>query len=316
MPSIDLSLLTRRCLCGLLGTLVLSSSLWGVTFVGYDPAIHERYIAGAPNPDFLLDEAKITGISGQPLQTFNRAHLISPFHIVTSRHTGQPEVRYRKSDGTFATYSVTSGAASVANPNGYVDLTTHLGGGLTAVSDIRLYRLAAPISAADGITPMPIFEGDAIDIVGQEIYVMGKDNRAGRNTVRDVVLAETSGGVVKTYTTSHTFDTNPADLLYDGVGADETKLVSGDSGHATLIKIGSTVGLVGMNLGIDPDGTLYEGLYTNFNSILAPYLPEIRSIVTSDGYSISTISVVPEPGSLAGILCLTTGLVCCRRRRQ
>lgn len=276
----------------------LASSVSAAIISGYDPVIHERYFNGAPNPSFIIDESDISGISGNPSghdgnqgSLADRAQLISPLHVVTARHLGKPTVRFRTSDGTFKTYSVS---------DSFVDLTTDLGGGMTAVSDIRIYRLSEPVPIADGVTPIPIFDGDPLSLVGQQIYSMGKFGQAGFNVVRDVILLE-SGGTIPTTTevTTFTYDTDPNDPLFDGVGVGETQLVDGDSGRATLLQIGDDVALLGPNLAIDPAGQLYGGLYTNFASLLTPYLPEIRSIVEADGYSISTLSFVPEPNSFA-----------------
>jgi len=290
------------------------SSLNAATILGYDPALHERYLNGAPNPNFIVDEADISGVSGRPESTADTAVLISPLHVVTARHLGTPTVRFRTSSGTFKTYSVASG---------FEDLTTNLGGGMTSVSDIRIYRLSAPIPVADGVTPMSIFDGDALDLVGQQIFSfgrgsqpglsMGQSTQAGLNVVRDILLVQGPSSST-TIATSFTYDTDPNNALFDGVGVGETQLLDGDSGRPTLIQIGDDVALLGPNLGVDPDGQLYDGLYTNFASLLTPYLPEIRSIVETDGYTISTLSFVPEPSSFALLTIAGVGWFGRRRR--
>ncbi len=295
---------------------LLSSPVYGAIFAGYDPTIHDRYANGDPNPSFLVDESDISGISGDPSLAINRAHLITPFHFITSRHASVGTVRFRASDGmggyTYKTYAVGSG------PGAAVVLTTDLGGGMTIPSDIRLYRLAAPIPDSDGVIPMPIFDGAAVDFLGQEIYVMGQNNVAGRNVIRDLLLAEidTNGNISQTVASSYTFDTNPGHPLYDGVGDSEVKLQGGDSGHATLMQVGDEVALVGVHIGIDSSSDLYQGLHTSFSSVLAAYLPEIRSIVEADGYSIRTLSfsTVPEPGMFAGLAAI--GVCGFGRRRR
>lgn len=295
----------------LLGTCTQSvSSLNAAVISGYDPAIHDRYFNGTPNPNFIIDESDISGISGSPDTSLNRAMLISPLHIITARHTGVPTVRYRTSDGTFKSYSVDN------SPGGFVDLTTDLGGGMTSVSDIRIYRLSEPIPISDGVIPIPIFEGTASDLVGQEFFSMGQNNQSGRNVIRDVVLTEVTGANPSiTYTTAYTYDTDPSHPLYDGVGVGETRLIGGDSGQATLLQIGDDVALLGTNLAITTASPDYGGLFTNFSSLLSPYLPEIRSIVEADGFSISTLSVVPEPSSFAVLAIAVIGCYGRRRRR-
>jgi len=283
------------------------SSLHAVTILGFDPAIHERYIGGALNPNFIVDEGNISGISGRPGSTADRAVLISPFHVVTARHLGSPTVRLRTSSGVFNDYAVDSG------PGGFVDLTTNFSDGTTSVSDIRIYRLSEAIPEADGITPISIFDGDASDLMGQQIISFGRGSQAGLNVVRDVILAQGSGSTT-TFATSFTYDTDPNNALFDGVGIGETQLVDGDSGRPTLIQIGDDIAFLGPNLGVDPAGLLYDGLYTNFASLLAPYLPEIRSIVEADGFTISTLSVVPEPSSFALLAIAGVGWFGRRRR--
>ena len=213
-----------------------------VIFVGENPVVHNRFLGDLTvNPAFLIDHSLISGISGgqtsEPTTEYHRAHLISPLHFISTDHTGTPEVIFRKSDGTLQDYPVLRG------PSRFVQLTTQLPDGTTRPSDIRLYRLQDPIPAEHGITPMTIYGGKLASLVGQEIYVMGKDNQAGRNVIKGVELIEDADGR-HTFGTKFTFDTD-ANGGTDGLGDDEVRVESGDSGHANLLRLGTGVALLG-----------------------------------------------------------------------
>jgi len=293
--------------------LTIAELVVAIEFAGFDATTHERYLSGQPNPDFIIDESKIAGVGGRPGDRYNQAALISPKHVITSRHNGViGSARFRKRDGTFRSYALVTEAASPSHPDGYIDLTTILPeGGGNVLSDIRLYRLTEAIPAADGVVPMPIFAGDIGKLVGQEIFVMGKDNRAGRNVIKTVTMNEVAADN-KTYVHAFTFDTE-GNGGTDGLGVDEVRLEAGDSGHPALIPIGDKIALLGAHNAASNSHPAFAGLPVGLSSLLAPYLGEIQTIVQGDGYEITTVTLIPEPSS-PGMLVLAIGFAALRRR--
>ena len=276
-----------------------------VIISGFDAMRHERFLGGgAPNPGFLVDQNLITGVG------LERAILITPLHYITAVHAGSTMPTFYGSDGSLHTYQ---SAGSVA-------LTTQLGGGMTASSDIALHTLTAPVPLAHGVTPLAIADGSFSDFAGMEFFAFGANSRAGRNVIDGFSIVENQDGLLDSIAIRFSYDTMTNGGT-GGLGIDEVGLLGGDSGNGAIIQVGNQVGLIGAHFGIlEPMGNMAVNgdRYDSFSTFLAPYLPEIDTLVAADGHAVTRLSVsaIPEPS--AGFVCTVfmAGLIVRRRGRR
>jgi hypothetical protein len=295
-----------------------SQTPWGTSaanaaiFDSFDASRHNRYLSGTtPNPTFLLDEAELSGVGG-------RAALISPRHFITAAHIvggiSPYTATFRGSDGILRSYTTAT----------FEDLATtyvnEMGTVITAPSDIRLYTLEPGDIVAPEITPMAIALGSPSDFIGRQLFALGRTNtgvlHAGRNVIDAVGIATFSGGNRPTVNTVFSFDT-AANGGTGGLGDDEVGLISGDSGFQSLIEIDGEIALLGAHFGISSSIDAANRLrYDSFSSLLSPYIDQITAIVSADGQSIRTLSVVtiPEP-SITWALAAGVAVIVYRRRK-
>lgn len=292
-------LMRRLLLTAFLASYFLGGSVASAAiFDSFDPARHNRFSGGTtPNPTFLLDESQLSGFGG-------RAALISPRHFITAAHTVGSltlpvTATFRGIDGMVRSYTSTSAQ----------DLTTtfinNAGMIQTAPSDVRVYTLAPEDIVAPEVRPVAIALGSPGDFIGRELFVLGQNNQAGRNVIDAVGIASFDGGDRPTVNTLFNFDTAENGGT-GGLGADEIGLVSGDSGFQSLIVINGEVALLGANFGITsaPDAAARRQ-FGSLSSLVSPYLDQLNAIVTADGQTLRTISVVtaiPEPGMAIALL--------------
>ncbi|WP_182870326.1 hypothetical protein [Stieleria mannarensis] len=147
-----------------LGIALLSHQSSGTAAIinGLDPMWHDRFSGdGTPNPTFLMDESRLSGVA------LKRAVLITPRHYVSAAHVHTPEVTFRGTDGIERTYQSTSAQ----------DLTASLPGQGPVGSDIRVYTLAQDVDPS--IVPVPIVVGDLETLIGQRFFAMDNQMRAG-----------------------------------------------------------------------------------------------------------------------------------------
>jgi hypothetical protein len=283
---------------------LLTHQATAAIIANFDASRHDRFLSGTtPNPGFLIDEALIRGIG------FNsRYALITPRHVITAAHAGSGPIEFRGSDGVVRTYS-----SSIQS-----DLQTPLSTGGTAVSDIRIRTLDAAIPVAHGIQPLAVADGNPLDLIGREFYVIGQNNQAGRNLVDGVGLASFTGGSAPTVVIGYSFDT-AANGGVGGLGNDEAGLIGGDSGHHALINSNGTLAVIGAHFGISvPQGSsaANKDRYDSFSTLLSPYLGQIDTITQSSGFSVTRLNItaVPEPSSI--VLLVATGLGWAAKRRR
>lgn len=269
-----------------------------------DPGRHDRFLPnGDPNPGFLIDQSLITGLA------IERAVLITPMHYITAVHAGSTMPTFLSSDGTLRTYQSA----------GSVPLTTNHSDGSMVASDVALHTLTAPIPVSDGVSPIAIIDGDINDLIGHEFFVVGANNRTGRNVIDGLNIIQFDDGTDDTFAIRYSYDTATNGGI-GGLGADEAGLLGGDSGNPALIQIGGQIGLIGAHFGISvPEGSSAPAgdRYDSFTSVLPPYLAELQGRVSADGQMFQTlpISAVPEPSS-TWIGMLTAACWMLRRKRR
>lgn len=301
---------TRRLVFALACLFLVSVEAKAVIISGFDAARHSRFLAnGDLNPAFFIDEGDISGIASNndlndPQMAFNRAALITPQHYIAATHAGDLTPTFRGSDGIYRTY----------NSSGRTVMKTLFNGSLVD-SDLSVYRLDAPIPTSHGVTPMALLAGDPFSVVGEEVYVIGQNNRAGRNIAEQVILVTFENNASPTISFRYSYDTDNNGGT-GGLGVDEAGLQGGDSGHSALIRIGDEFALLGAHMGIDPPtGPGSGNVYNSFTSLVTPYLDQIQTATLADGFDIRTLTVtaVPEPNTM---LAMSIGALLVMRRRR
>lgn len=275
-------------------------------FSAFNPAIHNRFVSGTTaNPTFLLSGYNLTGVGIDTASTHG-AMLITPQHFIAANHFKASTVSFLDASGTTQTYS---GVTYTALTTTFDDGTGNM---VTMDSDLVIGRLPTAIPGTTSISPLPIAVGDPSLFIGEQLFVFGQNNQAGRNLIDDIVLVavdDGSGGIqLPTVTTEFDFDT-PGNGGTGGVGDDEIGLVGGDSSFQTLMVINGQLAAVGANFAVSGSP---PSNYSNFSSFASHYLDQIQALVAQDGQSVSTLTV-PEPSSLL-LLGGATTLLLLRRR--
>jgi hypothetical protein len=275
-------------------------------FSAYNPAIHNRFVTGTtPNPTFLLSSYNLTGV-GIDTPSTHGALLITPQHFIAANHFKSSTVSFLDASGATQNFS---GVTYTAMTTTFDDGTGNM---VTMDSDLVIGRLPSAIPGSMGISPLPIAIGDPSLFAGEQLFVFGQNNQAGRNLIDDIVLVAVSDGAggiqLPTFTTAFDFDT-PTNGGTGGVGDDEIGLVGGDSSYQTLMLIDGQLAAVGANFAVSgaPPSN-----YSNFSSFAAHYLDQIQALVGQDGHSVSTLTI-PEPSSIL-LLGGATALLLLRRR--
>ena len=293
-------------------------------FAGVDDGMRERFNgAGAPsigatfalNPNFPISESQISGIAiDSNGGSHQSAVLITPKHYVAANHNATTAPWFRGSDGVIREYQTV----------GSTLLTTDFefdGMMMTGNSDIRIWTIddSMPLPGDHGVTPIPILQGPQGGFINRELFASDQFNRFGRNVIDDIDLATFSNngaGVPNQPTFGIVFDFDTL-ASGNGVGPDEIHLASGDSGNAAIAVVDGNVALIGNHFGVDNTANPQLSVST----WLSPYVGQINNYTSaqSGGYTVSTITVIPEPGSAFALLIAATTLVCRRRsadRRQ
>jgi len=275
-------------------------------FSAYNSAIHDRFTSGTtPNPTFLLSGYDLSGV-GIDTATTHGAMLITPQHFIAANHLKASTVSFLDATATTHTFS---GVTYTAMKTTFDDGTGNM---VTMDSDLVIGRLPSAIPGTTSISPLAIAVGDPSLFVGEQLFVFGQNNQAGRNLIDSVELAavdDGNGGIqLATVTTVFDFDT-PGNGGTGGVGDDEIGLVGGDSSFQTLMVIDGQLAAVGANFAV---GGSPPSNYSNYSSFASHYLDQIQTLVAQDGQSVSTL-MVPEPSSLL-LLGGATALLLLRRR--
>ncbi len=284
-----------------------------MTIQGYDPLRHERY--ANPNDQFigtLLGDLDFSGVG----KSSNRwATMISPSFFLSCMHVGI---------GSPITFTV--GNVGTTSYSYTISGSTYRVG----ASDLRLGMLSQPVDGSVASYPLlisdPLLLGGGVETfsnaqlnqvlapyVGALLVNYGQGNRVGLN-ILDFFLMD---GVSPT-----------AYFGYDtpGLGIDETKLASGDSGGPSFFLFNGQPVLAGIHYYVNPNlGEPIGTLNGSGDSFPAAYAFEIQQLMNSMADAagrpreqlellfLYPSEYIPEPASLA--LLALAALFLPRRRR-
>lgn len=241
--------------------------------------LYNRFTAGyptapAPNPSsgFIGRGYNWSGVGWNPFNPDQSAALISPLHLVTTRHhalaIGEP-IRFQQPNGSLFEATLDS----------YEELfwSEH---GTVYRSDVLVGRLAEPIPRATGIRPYPITPlSDSEPYVGSPLLMYGRSARIGTNVIAGLKsVTHHPEGNALTRTAYTAFLNQP------GCAQGEP----GDSGSPCFVPREGRLTLVGCNYAIDPAHSP-ERTYV---ALLSVHLDQICTIVDRDGYRLG-----PAPGA-------------------
>lgn len=293
-------------------SLVATPPAVAAVFDQFDQDRHSRFgaVASPPlnafveaNPNFLIDEGRISGVG------LNQSVLITQRHYITADHASTSAPIFRGLDGIVRQYTTTGTGVQLTDTNG-------IG------TDVRLYTLDAAIPVTE-VRAIPVFTGFGADVVGREIIVKGSSNRFGRNVIDDVVRARFDNTATGRPTDVIEWTYNTTESGTTGLGADEIGLVGGDSGSAVLLELNGTLGVIGANFGIVvPDGvtpSATSDTYLSYASFLSSYMSDIDAITMSEGgfrAARLTVTAVPEPSSIALLGIIGSGIIGRRRLKR
>ncbi|HHE31900.1 MAG TPA: hypothetical protein ENL07_04555 [Chlorobaculum parvum] len=274
MKRVLLSLLMIGLLC-----LIPAVSRAKMAIYDYHAAINSRFYSEA-DKNFIGDPYDFSGV-GQSNSSDRWATLVSDNCFISANHyhpgVGETITFYETNDlsGTSYSYTVTGGQRI-----GTTDLW--IGWFDTAV-DTSIERYEVLDMANDG------------DYTGLELYIYGKPNVVGTNTI-DWVDNETN--VLGSY---HTIWYD-----YDSI-ANEARLQSGDSGAPSFAVVNSSLALVGVHSAVCKD------LNSSIDTFVPAYLDEVNIVITEQNQLPTT---VPEPGMFSYLLVISCYLWVQRRHNS
>lgn len=301
----------RLLLCAVLGlsSIVCAAplALGGLTVNGYSPATADRYDRFNNSAAFLGNPYDWSGVGRT--STGKWGTLISPSFVISARHfapdAGSTIRFYSSNDpgGTFVERTIGTS----------IPLTQM---GFAGPSDLVLTPLSAPVA---GVKSYAIVAPTSpSNLIGQELYVWGQADmlpieanmRLGRNEIFDVLPAVddgTSRGSVFVYDYNTT----------SGVGADEARLVTNDSGGPSFLLGSDGPALIGVHwFNTEPADGLTGPRQGSGDTLVSSFVNELNAAMASTGSAERVrVVAVPEPSSLA-VLVFAVGATLVRRRSE
>lgn len=171
--------------------------------------------------------------------------------------------------------------------------------------DLRVGRLASPISSTMGIASYPILNLPALgDYLGIETLIYGRGTyaptspRIGSNHIEGLGAYDLSGDSVN--------DNYGSFYLDDLAPAGEARFEGGDSSSPTFVNIGGQLALIGTHAAV---GTI--GLqFVSVDNFIPVFLGEMQAA------SIPFLTIAPEPGRAVLILMALAASLSHRRRER
>lgn len=286
----------KRFIAGLALALAVSGTCRAELISGYTAAKNDRFYAG-PNKAFIGGTFDLSGVGNTNANGTGRfATLISPQYVLTAAHYAPgvgSTVTFHEGDsptGTVHTYKIASGVR-------------------VGTSDLYLEKLAAPVLASDNIHPVTIAADNASYLTGKPIYVYGGSNQLGMNNI-DAIIPDDAVSGSSAVGTAFMYGYNPA----KGFGAEEAKLVGGDSGGPSFVSVNGQLQLVGIHWYQYASSNL--AIVGSGDSYVPAYAALIRKMIGSSGNVAIAPGVVPEPSSLALLAIGIPGVLFAIHRRS
>ncbi len=301
----------RLFLIALLGLFIANATrtaaLAGLTVNGYSAATADRYDRFNNSPAFLGSAYNWSGVGRTPDGRWGT--LISPSFVISAAHLAPiagTSLRFYTGNDAAGSFVDRTVGASIA-------IT---GTGLPLSSDLVLTQLSAPVT---GISTYAIAAPTSpANLIGQEIYVWGQADtlpfqtsmRLGRNEIFNVIPNADNGVSIGTV---FVYDYNTT----TGLGLDEAKLVSGDSGGPSFLIGPSGPVIVGIHWFVNDPGTLTGPLEGSGDTLVSSYITQLNNAMAATGSSERVMVVaVPEPTAVAWLLLGVSSALVRRRRRS
>jgi hypothetical protein len=268
--------------------------------VGYadDPARYDRFASGFPaSPvataaaQFLGAGLDLSGVGWVTAGPRTGVTLIADRYIIGSAHNGFAV-------GTGVTFAGTGGLRAFT-----VDQVTRLSTGALP-SDLIVGRLSAS-TAGTGVTPIPVGQVSAAQVVGTPLLVYGSNPNAPYSNSPHLGLG-TVAGTRQISAFGGADDNVVYEFLRDPAVAGSAQAVGGDSGSPSLVRQGNQAVILGTHYAI---GTL-GGQPATFDVFLSEYLLQIRQ---ATDFTV-LVAPVPEPAGL--LIAAVAAAACGRVRRQ
>jgi hypothetical protein len=313
-----------RCarLCRLLVVCLLllgAGPSWASTIDNFSPGRHNRFASGGyagsavlnPNAFFAAYDFSGIGRTGA-----NPVTMITPVHGLAAAHYAPAgTVTFVNAFGALVTRQVASTQQIQDGSNGNAD------------TDLLFVTLDAPLSGGDEVATYNLTfptgrdpQAGTLSSLGQaEILVYGNQHAVGRNEIDG---SEHAGlfdfgyvSVGSSLAAAAIFDFDPI----TGFSPDESKLVSGDSGHPDFISHGGELSLFGIHWAV---GTASDNTPINISTFAPYYWSELNTLVgnynvangTSYQFGLTDVlASIPEPTTA---LLLTLGLTGLGMRRR
>lgn len=281
---------------------LLSRAAMAVTIVNYSPAQFDRFSSGYPSspvpntdPSFIGLNYDWSGVGWSAADSTQSFAMINDQYFVYADHYGSATSISFFSPALSAVVPM-----AVDTSYSFQPLSKTLG----IAGDLRIGRLAAPISSALGITSYPVLLLDTLSAyLGQPLFVYGHgptgmdSTRIGTNVID--YLGEISGtGFARSYAVGYDFGSSPTG---------EAMLQGGDSGSPLFVPWYGSLALVGIHTGIDSVNVPPS----SYDTFIPDYLDSISSQASQDNFSFET---VPEPSCALLLMMGLFQLIWCRSR--
>ena len=261
---------------------------YGLTINGYNANRHERFDGGSPgasvNTNWFAEEYDWSGVGWDQSDPRQSLTLISPRHFICANHwRPSGTVQFRDRNGVVNNYTIDHFDTTTTSGTWGTDTSDLVVGTLsTATSDTNYYPLLWPTITGTEVV--------GSWYVGRELIVYGQNGRAGRNIIDNFGIARESGENNRTYAYLYDYDTA------NGFDPDEAGAVEFDSGSPGMMVWNDGLTVLGTHFlvsGSPPD------VYDTIDTLAIPYLGQLDSIMTEEGYNLSVIPIIiPEPGTL------------------
>ena len=301
---------------------LLASPAWAGDLVGYVAGnqasidTFDRWPDGIASParnpsgSFVGAGIDLSGIGWRTDAPTFAVSLISPQYIVGAAHVGfGSTVTFADNGGQVHTYALAT------NPDGSVQ-TRQLTTPGQGTSDVLVARLAAPVSAADGVRFLRFADVNATTAVGLEAFAYTQNtaygstgpNGTGDPTRRQLGLATISqvGTVAFGTAENPTSPTTGAVWRQDANRTGSVLLTGGDSGGPLFARgydaqgVGSEAALIGCHFGVDEKSPTSVSSFLPDADTVGGYVAQMNDFMSQDGYQVLFVPV-PEPAGLLAV---------------